>query len=64
MDEQGHATDLIAREAISFLDAPRRVPFFLDVPFTAAHHPVDEPAEWLNANKDVEELRRQYAAWV
>ena len=64
IDEKGHATDLIAREAIAFLDAPHRAPFFLYLPFTAVHHPLDEPAEWLAANKNIEEDRRQYAACV
>ncbi len=64
VDEQGHVTDLIAREAISFLNAPRKTPFFLYVPFTAVHHPLNEPPEWLKVNQDIEEPRRQYAACV
>lgn len=64
VDEKGHATDLIAREAISFLQAPRRAPFFLYVPFTAVHHPLDEPPAYLKANANIEERRRQYAACV
>ena len=64
VDEQGHVTDLISREAIGFLEARRRSPFLLYVPFTAVHHPIDEPSSWLNANKHIEERRRQYAACV
>lgn len=64
VDEQGHVTDLIAREAIAFLTARRQAPFFLYVPFTAVHHPVDEPREWLDRNAHVTQLRRQYAACV
>lgn len=64
VDEQGHVTDLIAREAIDFLNAPRGGPFFLYLPFTAVHHPLDEPAEWLKRNGGIEERRRQYAACV
>jgi arylsulfatase A-like enzyme len=64
VEEQGHVTDLICREAIAFLKAPRRNPFFLYVPFTAVHHPLSEPSEWLKANAAVEAGRRQYAACV
>ena len=64
MEEKGHVTDLIAREAIRFLEMRRRAPFLLYVPFTAVHHPLDEPAEWLAANKHIDERRRQYAACV
>jgi arylsulfatase A-like enzyme len=64
VDEEGHVTDLIAREAISFLGKPRQKPFFLYLPFTAVHHPLDEPKEWLEANRHIPENRRQYAACV
>ena len=64
VEEQGHVTDLIAREAIRFVEMRRRAPFFLYLPFTAVHHPLDEPAEWLAANKHIDERRRQYAACV
>jgi len=64
VEEQGHVTDLIAREAAGFLAARRSAPFFLYVPFTAVHHPIDEPREWLEANQHIEESRRQYAACV
>ncbi len=64
VEEKGHVTDLIAHEAIRFLQAPRSAPWFLYVPFTAVHHPIDEPREWLEANKHIEERRRQYAACV
>jgi len=64
IEEQGHVTDLIAREAVGFLQAKRQAPFFLYVPFTAVHHPVDEPQEWLAANQDIQENLRQYAACV
>jgi arylsulfatase A-like enzyme len=64
VDEKGHVTDLIVREATSFLEARRRSPFFLYVAFTAVHHPLDEPRAWLDANKHIPENRRQYAACV
>lgn len=51
IEEEGHVTDLIAREAVQWLeqrDAAK--PFFLYVPFTAIHVPIAEPDKWLNAN--------------
>lgn len=47
MTEQGHVTDLIANEAVTWLAARGDKPFFLYVPFTAVHLPVKEPDEWL-----------------
>jgi arylsulfatase A-like enzyme len=65
IEEQGHVTDLLAREAVAFVEARKRnAPFFLYVPFTAVHHPLDEPRQWLEKNSHVEERRRQYAACV
>ncbi|MCP5110248.1 MAG: sulfatase-like hydrolase/transferase [bacterium] len=64
MDEEGHVTDLIAREAVAFVERRRGRPFFLYVPFTAVHHPLEEPDRWLESNRHVAPERRQYAACV
>ncbi|MCC7499362.1 MAG: sulfatase-like hydrolase/transferase [Bryobacterales bacterium] len=64
IEEQGHVTDLILREALAFLDAPHAKPFFLYLPFTAVHHPLNEPKVWVDANADIDPDRRQYAACV
>jgi arylsulfatase A-like enzyme len=47
IEEQGHVTDLIAREAVQWIESRTERPFFLYVPFTAVHLPIKEPAEWL-----------------
>ncbi len=47
VDEPGHVTDLIANEAVRWIEARGPAPFFLYVPFTAVHLPVKEPAEWV-----------------
>ena len=62
IEEEGHATDLLAREAIRFLETERTRPFFLYVPFSAVHHPLDEPEEWLEKGKKADPSRPQYAA--
>jgi arylsulfatase A-like enzyme len=53
VSEEGHVTDLIAREAIAFLEKKRSAPFFLYVPFTAVHIPIDEPQAWLDKNSQL-----------
>jgi len=50
VDEQGHVTDLIAREAVQWIEGRGAKPFFLYVPFTAIHVPIQEPEKWLQAN--------------
>lgn len=50
IEEQGHVTDLIAREALQWLRERDDQPFFLYVPFTAIHVPIDEPELWQEQN--------------
>ncbi len=55
IEEEGHVTDLIAREAMQWLDKQSidqrgERPFFLYVPFTAIHVPMVEPQKWLEKN--------------
>jgi arylsulfatase A-like enzyme len=45
--EAGHATDLIAADAVRWIESRGDRPFFLYVPFTAVHLPLKEPQEWL-----------------
>ncbi|MBA4017519.1 MAG: sulfatase [Pirellula sp.] len=54
LSEEGHVTDLIAREAVRFVEAQSAAkPFFLYVPFTAVHVPISEPQEWLDRNSHI-----------
>jgi arylsulfatase A-like enzyme len=41
----GYYTDIIADEAVKFIDANRQKPFFLYVPFTAPHSPFQGPGD-------------------
>ena len=50
IEQQGHITDLIAREAVEWLKQRNEKPFFLYVPFTAIHVPIDEPEPWQQMN--------------
>ncbi len=56
IQEEGHVTDLISREAVTFLRRDRAAPFFLYVPFTAIHIPMDESQQWLDKNLHIANL--------
>jgi len=65
IEETGHATDLIAREANSFLTqiCDKSRPFFLYVPFSVPHYPLNEPEVWLEKYAAIENpSRRAFAA--
>jgi arylsulfatase A-like enzyme len=65
VEEEGHVTDLLTREAVRFLSTKRSRPFFLYVPYTAVHLPIDEPKEWLDRYAREPDLGvRQYGACV
>jgi arylsulfatase A-like enzyme len=66
IEEQGHVTDLIAKEASGWLKQRGERPFFLYVPFTAVHLPIREPKPWLDrVPPQIQgDVPRQYAACV
>ncbi len=64
IEEEGHVTDLCGAEAVRYIEMERPGPFFVYVPFTAAHTPFDEPEDLLQANAHVDADRRQYASSV
>lgn len=65
VEEEGHATDLIANEAIKYIKtmADEDKPFFIYVPFSVPHYPVQESDQWVNPYRGImEESRQLYAA--
>jgi arylsulfatase A-like enzyme len=64
--EEGHATDLITKEAVQWIGARKDAPFFLYVPYTAVHLPLKEPQRWLDqVPASIKgEVPRQYAASI
>ena len=46
IEEDGHVTDLLCREAIAFIERNKDRPFFLYVPFSVPHYPLFEPEHW------------------
>lgn len=66
VEETGHVTELIVREAVGWLESRGERPFFLYVPFTAVHIPIREPQEYLQRVPAaiVEPSLREYAACI
>ncbi len=66
LEETGHVTDLIADEAMNWIESRGSAPFFLYVPFTAVHLPIKEPEEWLQRVPESikGDVPRHYAACV
>ena len=51
-DEEGHATDLITRQAVNTIEQKKGKlnaarPFFLYVAYTTPHTPINEPQKWM-----------------
>jgi arylsulfatase A-like enzyme len=67
LTEEGHVTDLLANEAVQWIqDRSGDKPFFLYLPFTAVHLPIREPQAWLDrVPKEISgDVPRHYAACV
>jgi arylsulfatase A-like enzyme len=69
IEEEGHVTDLLTQEAISWIAGNSErgnKPFFLYVPFTAVHLPVNETKDWLDKVPVAitKPIGRQYAACI
>ncbi len=64
--DEGYVTDLLADDAVRWIEARGERPFFLYVPFTAVHLPIREPEKWLRkVPPEIEgEVARHYAACV
>jgi arylsulfatase B len=63
--EEGYSTDLIAREAVKFIDAsPATSPFFLYVPFNAPHSPYQAKPDDLARYPKRTGNKRTYAAMI
>lgn len=68
IEEEGHATDLITNEALSFLREKRDTlkPFFLYVSYNAPHVPIQEEEKWVAPYRGImeDESRQFYAGMV
>ncbi len=66
ISENGHATDLITKEAIKIIKKRHDNPFFLYVAYSVPHYPLNEPKEWTSIYKDVNmfDSRRWFAGSI
>ena len=64
--ESGHVTDLITKNAIQELDKLQNAghPFFMYIPFTAVHNPLQEPDIWRLRGESLKNDRPEYSACV
>lgn len=64
--EEGHATDLITREAVRVIEEKREKPFFLYVAYSVPHYPLDEPVVWTSRydHLNLHPSRKLFAASV
>jgi len=62
VEEEGHVTDLIAREAVQWIGQRGGTPFFLYVPFTAIHVPMQEPEKWQAMNSHLADPAKRLRA--
>ncbi|MCB9260489.1 MAG: arylsulfatase [Ignavibacteriales bacterium] len=66
IEEEGHATDLITKEAIKYISEIRdkEKPFLLYVPYSVPHYPLQEENKWIEPYKNLNnvESRKVYAA--
>lgn len=52
VDEEGHITDLLAREAVRWIGRQEKRPLFLYLAFTSPHVPLQEPDRWMGLYKE------------
>lgn len=66
VDEEGHATDLITKEAINYITEIRdkEKPFFIYIPFSVPHYPLQEEDKWIEPYKNLDDVesRKLFAA--
>lgn len=64
IEEEGHVTDLLTKEAIEWLDQrDQHQNFFLQLAYSAPHIPLQEPEEWTKKYDFIKNRsRRNYAA--
>jgi arylsulfatase A-like enzyme len=60
---QGYLTEVLAKEAVGFIDRQQKSPFFLCLTFNAVHTPLESPPALLKKFAAIEDpTRRTYAA--
>ncbi|MBN2328942.1 MAG: sulfatase-like hydrolase/transferase [Candidatus Omnitrophica bacterium] len=60
LEEEGHVTDLITREAVRIIESKKKEPFFLYVAYSIPHFPLNEPEKWSALYANEKEASRQW----
>ena len=55
VQEDSYLTHAFSREAVDFINRHRDEPFFLYLPYTAVHHPLQVPREYYDQFADIED---------
>ena len=65
VDEQDYLTDAFSREAVAFIERNQKKPFFLYLPYTAPHGPLQASEKYLKRFPAIKNPKRKtYAAMV
>jgi arylsulfatase A-like enzyme len=64
VDETGYLTQNFTREAVSFIERHHRKPFFLYLPYSAVHAPMQAPDEYQERFKTGDKKRDTYLAML
>jgi len=59
IEEEGHITDLIQKEVVSWIQNSGAEPFFIFVSFTSPHFPISEPDAWMDMYKEAPSIGHQ-----
>ena len=57
--ETEYLTDAISREAVSFIDRHKDQPFFMYVPYSAVHSPLQAPPKYVDRFAQIQDRKRQ-----
>lgn len=59
VEKVDYTTDAFAREAVSFIERHKDVPFFLYLPFNAVHAPLESTQKYLDRFSSIDEKKRR-----
>lgn len=63
-DEEGNATELVARQVREWISANHEKPWFIYVPFQAVHIPIDAPEQYKQLYAGKSDAIRRYGGFV
>jgi arylsulfatase A-like enzyme len=65
VEQEGYLTDVLAEEAIKFIDQNQNNPFLLYIPFNAPHTPLQVPGKYIEQFSHIEDpVKRVYLSMI